>query len=189
MLNLEAFEENDDKNFLIDLYTTYYGFVKKTIYNIIKDKKDLEDLIDDAFLKLIEKVSLLRTLNNYRTSTYIYYTAKSIAINYIVRRDVENRFRFLGADEDLSEHFISREYGMEDRILYQSELESLGNAIMKLPQDQQDLLNYKYLLNMNDAEIGELMGIEGSSVRQYLTRARRSAKKLIEKEMSPHDKQ
>jgi RNA polymerase sigma-70 factor (ECF subfamily) len=188
VLNLSVIEDDGERSFFVDLYTNHYGFVKKTVYGIIKDYRDLEDLVDDVYLKLIEKASILRTLNKNKTMTYVYYTAKSIAINFIVRRDLQNKYILTGLDDDLSESFISSEYGMEERIVYQSELESLGSAIMKLPQNQRDLLNYKYLLNMNDAEIGEILGIEAGSVRQYLTRARRSARALMEKEMNPHDR-
>ena len=186
MLNLTAIEDDGERTFLIDLYTNYYGFVKKTVYGIIREHRDIEDLIDDVYLKLIEKVAVLKTLNKNRAITYMYYTAKSVAINFIARRDVMSRHILLGLEDDFSSSFAASDEGMEERILYQSELESLGSAIMKLPQNQKDLLNYKYLLNMSDAEIGETLGIEASSVREYLTRARRSARELIEKEMSPH---
>ena len=187
MLNLTVIEDDGERNFLVDLYTNYYGFVRKTVYGVIKEHTDIEDLIDDVYLKLIEKAPVLKTLNRNRTITYMYYTAKSVAINFIVRRDLHKSHILLGLEEDFAEQLFVSGDGMEERILYQSELESLSSAIMKLPKNQKDLLNYKYLLNMSDAEIGEILGIEASSVRQYLTRARRSARALMDKEMSPHD--
>ncbi len=39
---------------------------------------------------------------------------------------------------------------------------------------------------MNDEEIAESIGIASDSVRQYLTRARRKAKELMDKEMNIH---
>jgi len=70
----------------------------------------------------------------------------------------------------------------------QEELEALSKAIMKLPQSQKDLLYFKYILEMSDKEIAEILRIAPNSVRQYLTRARREAKKLIEKEAISNDK-
>ncbi|OPY58988.1 MAG: RNA polymerase sigma factor [Pelotomaculum sp. PtaU1.Bin035] len=64
--------------------------------------------------------------------------------------------------------------------------EELGNAILRLPEKQKDLLYFKYILEMADAEIAEIFGIAPDSVRQYLTRARREAKKLMDKEVNKH---
>jgi len=39
---------------------------------------------------------------------------------------------------------------------------------------------------MNDMDIAEIFQIAPDSVRQYLTRARREAKELMDKEMNKH---
>lgn len=182
-------EENDDRAFILDLYNNHYSLVRKTIFNITKDNKDIEDLINDVFIKLIEKLPVLKMLNKYKTITYVYYTAKSIAINHIIRRDIENKHLNYGLENDLSEYFISDEYSnMENKIINNSEFEALGHTILNLPQKQRDLLNYKYILELSDIEIGELIGIAANSVRQYLTRARHNAKSQIEKETEANGK-
>ena len=53
---------------------------------------------------------------------------------------------------------------------------------MQLPDKYRDLLNYKYLLELTDAEIAELIGIKKDSVRQYLTRARRAVYALYQED-------
>jgi RNA polymerase sigma-70 factor (ECF subfamily) len=75
---------------------------------------------------------------------------------------------------------------IEDRIIHQEEIEEMGNAILKLPEKQKDLLYYKYMLEMDDREISEILGIDPNSVRQYLTRARRNVKTIMDKEMKNH---
>lgn len=59
----------------------------------------------------------------------------------------------------------------------------LNDIISNLPQKQKDLLFFKYILEMSDEDIAEVFEIAPNSVRQYLTRARRNAKKLMEKEI------
>lgn len=87
---------------------------------------------------------------------------------------------------DLAEKVPSLEDAMEVRIIHQEEIEELGNAILRLPEKQKDLLYFKYILGMADAEIAEIFGIAPDSVRQYLTRARREAKKLMDMEVNKH---
>ncbi len=72
----------------------------------------------------------------------------------------------------------------EDLIIHQQELAELGNAILKLSDKYKDVLYFKYILELHDREIADILNISPDSVRQYLTRARRKAKELIGKELN-----
>ncbi len=181
---IAATEDENDHAFMLSLYNDYYRLVRKTIYGVTHDPKDIEDLINDTFLKLLEKTSLMKTLTRCQTVTYVVCTARSIAINFIRHRDVEKKHTFLGGGEDLSESLLDPENILEDRIVRREELNSLSSAVLKLPEKQRDLLYAKYIFEKNDAEIAKTLGISPDSVRQYLTRARREARRLMEKEMS-----
>lgn len=173
--------ENDDKAFMLDLYKSYYGLVRKTIFGITHDSKEIEDLINDIFIKLIEKISLLRTFDSCKTTAYVVYTIRSVTINYIKHKKVENKHMYYS---DIAEDVFGLDDDSEVRIVHQEELELLCDVITKLPTKEKDLLYFKYVLEMKDSEIANILGIAPNSVRQYLTRARRDAKKLMEKEMS-----
>lgn len=184
MMIIAAMAGDDDKAFMLSLYNDYYGLVRKTVYNITHDADNAEDLINDTFIKLIEKISLIRTLDSYKTAAYVVYTSRSVAINFIKHQSVQKKHAYYGEDMDLAEKVPSLEDAMEDRIIHQEEIEALGNAILRLPEKQKDLLYFKYILGMADAEIADTFGIAPDSVRQYLTRARREAKKLMDMEVN-----
>jgi RNA polymerase sigma-70 factor (ECF subfamily) len=186
MVIIAALADDNDKAFILNLYHGYYGLVRKTVYNITHDMDVIEDLINDTFIKLIEKISLIRTLDSCKTTSYIVYTSRSVAINLIKHRDVTKRHTFYGQDVDLAEEISVTENSIEDRIIHQEELEAMGNAILKLPEKQKDLLYFKYMLGMDDSEIAEIFDIAPDSVRQYLTRARRNAKTILDKGMKMH---
>jgi RNA polymerase sigma-70 factor (ECF subfamily) len=182
-------ETESDRAFMLGLYESYYPLVRKTIYGITHDSKDIDDLLNDVFIKLIEKVSLLRTFDCCRTAAYIVFTSRNTAINFIKHRDIQNKHSFYGEEDDLAENLIDPDEAFEIRIAHQDEIRHLCGVISKLPERQKDLLYFKYLLEMSDAEIADSLGISPDSVRQYLTRARRSARKLAEKEMKSHAEQ
>ncbi|HAQ41181.1 MAG TPA: sigma-70 family RNA polymerase sigma factor [Clostridiales bacterium] len=180
---LAAQFEDDDRAFMLDLYKNYYNLVRKTIYGITHNMEDIEDLIDDVFVKLIEKITIVRTLDCYKISSYIVYTARSISINYIKHKQVERKYMYFDESIETREDILSYGDQVEKRILRQEEVELLSAAITKFPQAQKDLLYFKYILEMSDKEIAEIFGISPDSVRQYLTRARRNAKKLVGEEI------
>lgn len=186
MLMIAAMKNEDDKAFMLNLYENYYGLVRKTIYSITHDFTNSEDLINDSFIKLFEKVSLLRTFDKYKTSAYVVYTARSVALNFIKHGKVRNKHTYFGIEEELAEDIAAFEDNFEEKIVRQQEIEFLRDAILKLPEKQKDLLYFKYLLGMTDEEIAQKLSITPNSVRQYLTRARREAKKLIERRMNDY---
>lgn len=118
-LLITTLESDDDKDFMLDLYKNYYSLVRKTIYNITHDNKDIEDLINDIFIKLIEKISLIRTLGCYKLTTYIVYTARSITANYIKHKKVENKHIYYGDDTDIAEDISNYEDGSEVKLIHQ----------------------------------------------------------------------
>lgn len=183
---ITAMKDDDSKVFMMDLYYDYYGLVRKTIYNITHEMDNLEDLINDTFIKIIEKISLIRTLESCKTAAYIVYTSRSVAINFIKHSNVQKKHTYYGTETDLAEDLPSREETIEDRIIHQEEIEEMGSAILDLPKKQKDLLYFKYILEMDNGKIAEILGIASVSIRQYLTRARRNAKQIMDKEMNRH---
>lgn len=188
MMVIAALESDEDKTFMLNLYKDYYGLVRNTVYHITRDAEDAEDLVNDIFIRLIEKISLIRTLESCKLAAYVVYTSRSVAINFIKHQDVRKKHVYYGADFDLAEKLPSLADNIEERIVHQEELEELGNAILKLPEKYKDLLYFKYILEMNDVDIAEIFQIAPDSVRQYLTRARREAKEVMDKEMNKHAK-
>lgn len=181
-LIISVIDDDNDKAFMLNLYKNYYALVRKVIYSILLDNKDIEDLINDTFIKLIEKITLLCTFDCCRTAAYVVYTARNVTINFIKHRDVQRKHTFFGGDADAGEEIADFDESIEDAIIHRETLQLLSEVVLKLPEKQKNLLYFKYILNMTDAEIAEDLGIGSDSVRQYLTRARREAKKLMEKD-------
>ncbi|EMS72689.1 RNA polymerase sigma factor [Ruminiclostridium cellobioparum] len=176
--------EENDRAFVLHLYKNYYCLARKIIFSITHDNKDIEDLINDAFIKLIEKISLIRTFDSCKTTTYVVYTVRSISINYIKHKKVEKKHIFYSDDIDIAVDLSNLENDSGYELVRQEELDLLSDAVSKLPQKKKDLLYFKYVLEMKDEEIAKIFEIAPNSIRQYLTRARRDARKLIQREES-----
>ena len=188
MLVMFAALTDDENDFMLDLYEEHHGLVRSSICKIIWDEGHLEDLIHDTFVRLTEKNSLLQTLNCRKLTTYVVYTSKSVGINFIKRRDMQSKHAFYGIDNDLAEKATDPREDVEEKVVYTQGMEELWGIVLRLPALQKDLLYLRYFAELNDTEIAELLDMPPATVRQYLTRARRAAKKLFSEEMNTHDK-
>lgn len=177
-LLMASLANDSDRTFMMDLYQDYYGLVRKKIHSITRDAGHTEDLINDTFIKLMDKISLLRTLESCKRTAYVVYTSRSVAINFIKHRDVEKKHGYYGLDIDLADVAAASDT-LEDRIIRREEMAEIDHVMLNLPEKQKDLLYFKYFLEMENTEIAEILGIAPASVREYLTRARRNAKKLL----------
>lgn len=74
-LIIMAIENDDEREFMAELYINYYPIIKKTVFGIVNDYNMVEDVINDALVKLIGKISTLRGLKCYQLTTYIVYTS------------------------------------------------------------------------------------------------------------------
>jgi len=173
--------DDDERAFVLDLYKNYYCLVRKIIFSIIHSTEDIEDLISDTFIKLMLKTSLIRSFDFRKMTSYVVYTTRSVSINYIKHKKVEARHMYYIENMDMTEDQCNLENEAELRLIRQEEMELLKDAVSKLPQGQKDLLYFKYMLDMSDKGIAKILGIAPSSVRQYLTRARRNVRKLMER--------
>ncbi|MVB10863.1 Sigma-70, region 4 [Caprobacter fermentans] len=177
---IAAIEDDDDKAFMRNLYQDYSALVRSTVYTVMRCENDIDDLAEDVFVKLIEKIPLLRTFDCCKTAAYVVYTARSVAINFIKHRDVQQKHTFYGEKADVSDELMIPEGTLEEVYYHREELEALSDAVLRLPDREKDILYFKYILEKTDAEIAEDLSISPGSVREYLTRARRAAKKLME---------
>ncbi len=134
MMVIAAMEDDDDKAFYDEfIYRIIMVSCERPFTILLMMRINTEDLINDTFIKIIEKISLIRTLDSCKTAVYVVYTSRSVAINFIKHRDVQKKHTFYGGDMDLAEKVPSLEDTIEDRIIHQEEIKEMGNAILRLP--------------------------------------------------------
>lgn len=56
-------ENDDDREFMADLYRTYHRLLYKEIYEIVQDSWNTEDLMQSLLEKLIDHIDQLRSFD------------------------------------------------------------------------------------------------------------------------------
>ena len=95
-----AIEDSDDRDFMEHLYTNYQRLMYSEIRKIISDHLATEDLLHSVIVKLIDKISLLRSLTKAKLINYIITTCRNTALNYL--RDTKKSTEYSYDDKTVS---------------------------------------------------------------------------------------
>ena len=86
-LVIMAIEDEDDKAFMTWLYLQYRRLIYSEVRKIIGNTDEVEDLLQSVVEKLIEKLPLLRGMEQNKLVNYIISTAKNTAYNSLRGKD------------------------------------------------------------------------------------------------------
>lgn len=168
-------ENADDQTFICHLYEEYEQLMFWTAAKYLNNIEDRKDAVQDAIIALIRNLETIKRLKDSYLRTYIVYTVESRSINLVKRKNIELRLF-----DDLDSVPVGTSVDMiEDSLLQMTMRHTISDIWTKLSTQDKILLESKYILRYNDNEIGEMLGCKASSVRMYLTRARRKAMELI----------
>ncbi|TAH75096.1 MAG: sigma-70 family RNA polymerase sigma factor [Anaerolineaceae bacterium] len=177
-----AIENESDREFISGLYIQYYPIMKKKAYEITRDINVTDDIIHDAFIKLIDKIPSLRSLSCYKQTSYIVSTIKNIAIDHVRKSNTKADKQFMGEEDDMAESIEDTAMTAEEAYIVREDSEDLGELMCKLSERDRDLLYNKYIFELSNKEISVLMDIPINNLRQYLVRARKRALNLLTSE-------
>ncbi|MCT1402839.1 RNA polymerase sigma factor [Paenibacillus sp. p3-SID867] len=173
-------EDESDKKFILDLYLQFYPLLKQRAYSFTHNNDVVDDLIHDSFIKIIPKISFLRSLSSYKLASYIVNTLKHTCLDYIRKEKRRNQRVFTGMTDDMAEQIPNLLAAVtEDKYIQQEASEALEQVLLQLPERDRNLLYFKYNMSMKDKEIGRLLDIAEQHVRQYVARARRKALQIM----------
>ena len=167
-----------DKEFITWIYMEIGRLMQSTATKYITSHKAKEDIIQECFLRLIGKVTLLRTMPRQALAAYLVVSVRNTAINYCKTQQKEKRYRADIEDTNWLDKDLPQ-LSVEDILLLREKNLQLRAIWPKLTEEEQFLLEGKYILKLSDAELAQQIGCKASSVRMKLTRTRRRALFLL----------
>lgn len=171
-------ENDDDRQFVMELYQQYKFIMFKTAYNIVEDTHTAEDLVQDCCITIIDNLGKIRGVEPCKQRAYIVSIVKNCSINYVVKRNRRSKYSFLSENEQVFDGTVSDE-SVDDRLLQESDIESVRKALLKLSERDRTILRMKYFDQLSDKEIASYLEIKIDSVRYYFTLARRQLKAVL----------
>ena len=180
------FSEEDNREFVNNIYVNYSKLMFKCAHHFFEKKEDAEDIVQLSFIKINKNLNKIRQLNGNSLASYIVSIVKHTAIDQIRRNQRDRQDVFSDFDEFFEER-LTDDTDIEEALLDKLTESRLKRALLKLSDEHQEILEAKYLLDMNDAEIAEEMNIKRGTVRSRLSRARQKALEIYLQEMKDEE--
>ncbi len=166
-----------DQRAQFQIYKLYYKAMYNTSLRIVSDTMEAEDIMQESFLSAFEKIE------TYSGTVSFGAWLKRIVIN----RSLDSLNRKKGIFEDIDHYTGIRDNSEEDTLRKEEidvRVEEVKEAIEKLPDGYRIILSLYLLEGYDHDEIAEILGINSSTSRSQLSRAKQ---KLIS-ELNEHRK-
>ena len=163
-----------DKAAFEKLYSLYFTPVYRYIFLRVKDKSEVEILVQDVFIKFYQSLESYQVQN--ATPLPFFFT---IARNTIIDHWRKNRHQVAFGKEDILAQIPDK----EDTPLESSEkielTATLYKAVNKLSQEQREAITFKYWSFISNKEIAKIMGKTEEAVRQLQSRGIKQLRQIL----------
>jgi RNA polymerase sigma factor (sigma-70 family) len=170
--------KNGDMQSFRQLIKQHERLVGHMIGRLIKRNEDREELCQDVFLKVYEKISEFSFQS--KLSTWIATIAYRHAINHLRKQKME--YSDLPEAETWTDRFVDN--ADPEEIMVENDMETwVLKLVDLLPAQYKTVLTLYHLDGMNYAEIGLVTEMPEGTVKNYLFRARHLLKEKVKKQL------
>lgn len=162
----ESIAQGDERAFE-KLFKQYFSRVKYFIAGLVQDEVAAEDLAQDTFVKIwVMRASLGKVEN---INAYLYKLSKNMALQYIRRQLLENRYEENQIAVHPAEDAVDSE--LENRICTEELNLFIRATIEKMPPQRQKIYKMSRYDGKSNEEIANELSINKRTVENHLTRA------------------
>jgi len=171
---IERFRSGDTEAFSL-LFEQYSGRLFWVAYQMLRNREDALDAVQDTFIKVINAIE------RFDTSRKFYTWVCQILINHCVdrMRVMQSRspvsFEDVGAppaQQETPEHLIAKDETKRQ----------VFSVMSRMPETYRTVLILREIEGLSCKEIGEMLGVTHATIRWRLHRARRMFRRVWEKE-------
>ena len=164
-----AMPSGEDRDFMETLYREHYRVMLATAKRYCSEEADIDDLISESCLRLMDRIDQLRKIENAQRRSFVIATVRAAA--YARKIKLMRDARMFAQEKSVEEYEIKKRE-VDRKISIFDELDSVMEAVKRLPEKERYVLQMKFQMEMHDEEIAIETGLSEASVRKYVQRAR-----------------
>ena len=170
---LTIFKDENRKSYAFDqLVRKYQQKVYWTVRRMVIDHEDANDITQDIFIKVWNKLSNFR--GEARLYTWIYRIAINDTLNFLNSRKRKLFIPLVSVEKTLEEEIESSEYFSGDEIQVK-----LQKAILQLPEKQRIVFNLRYYDELSYEEMSAVLKTSVGALKASYHHAVRKLEKIL----------
>jgi len=141
-----------------------------------KNERNADDILQEVFLTLVEKLETFRNESNF--STWLYSLTKNTSLMYL-RNNKKYQSELHLYDEKYNEegaqYVIPTEdwrFIPEEILIQERKREKIDNAMMEIPEIYRTVLRLKDMEGYSNKEVSKMLGLSIAAVKSRALRAR-----------------
>ncbi len=180
LLYLSMLDTEEEKDKFTEIYQQYQHFCWYVAYQLLGDGHLAEDAVQDAFLALTRHLDKIEDVESQKTRKFLMTIVKSKAVDILRKQHGET-----SVDELLWEP-ADPEADMLGAYITKENYNHLISCILELDEAYRVIFEYKYVHELSDREIAQILDITPKLVNVRYFRARKQLQRMLEKEVAGH---
>ncbi len=166
------FKNSEDK-IIGELFMEHRQMMFKLALGILHNKRDAEDVVQDAFLWIIDNLEKILKIPCNKRASYFAIITEHLSLNVINKQRVHSM-------EDIDEHLdIGSEISVDKIAVNKIAVDEVKRIISKMSVTDRLMLRLYLFEDRSYKEISEIAGISEENVRVCVHRARKRLAKLL----------
>jgi len=166
-----------------EIIDRYQGKLFAYLYRLMGSKEDVEDVLQDVFLKAYENLKSYDPKRKF--SSWIYRISHNEAVNYIRRKSLKKFISWENIVMSKDKLEMSNSENGADKIFLKKERkQELERALEKLPFKYRQILLLRYFSEKSYQEISEILAKPINTVGTLISRAKEKLYFEMKKERS-----
>lgn len=174
-LFLTLLDSQEEREKFTEVYEQYRHFMWYVANQKLQDAYLAEDAVQEAFLALTRHMDKVGEVHSPATKKFLATIVRSKAVDILRKSKPEEELTDILAEDkgsaDILEQYLTKE-----------NYNRLVSCILELDDAYRVIFEYKYMYQMPDVQIGDILGISAKNVNVRYFRARRKLQEMIQKE-------
>ena len=165
-----------------EIYDFYVIRIFRFIYLKTSSRETAEDLASEVFLRYWKRVrkgikdkDLSKTIVNDKIGSFLYKISRNLIIDFYRKKEVLT----VEIDEEIKEKIKDQGEDILAKISAKQEVEEMMKALSEIKSEYREVIILRYIEELSVAEVAEIMGKSGGSVRVSLHRAMKALKRVM----------
>lgn len=168
LIYLSMIDSPEDKEKFIKIYNLYEGLLYYISSNILLKKEDVEDAVQQTFLRIITHLDNIVEVDCPQTRSYIVIICRYCSINILKKQKEAMEVSLDNADEMTLQELIDDDYQLD--------------ALKRLKYPYRDILLLRYRHGYSPKEIAKILNMNLETVKKYIQRGKAMLKRLLDQE-------